>query len=65
MPNILVANNELGTLDSLDELREPMIHSELLDYRIQPNTKYFSSAIRDSVASITSSGLLSKNANKI
>ena len=63
MPNILVANYDMETLDNV--IREPLIHSELKDYNTHSNKKYFSSAIRDSVASITSSGLLAKNHNKI
>jgi hypothetical protein len=63
MPNILVANYDMETLDN--NIREPLIHSELKDYNSHSNKKYFSSAIRDSVASITSSGLLAKNHSKI
>jgi len=64
MPKILVANYDLGTLD--DEMREPMMSSELKDYSIHSvGKKYFSSAIRDSIVSITSSGQLNRNQNKV
>ena len=53
----------MGTLDEVQ--REPLIHSDLKDYSINNNKKYFTSAIRDSVASITSTGLLAKNQSKI
>ena len=36
MPNILVANYDMGTLDEeLKDLREPMITSEIKDYSVQ------------------------------